>query len=84
MKTLGELFKERIRAELTAINVSTGISLEVEVKEDILDSAFRINLSELSKAVCKGTLAEYFLALGDYDLAKMCHKQYSKELKELL
>ncbi len=82
--TLEELFKERIKTELAAINVSKDISLKVEVREDILDGALRMSLGELSNAIHKGALAEYFLVLGDYDMTKMYHKQYTKELKELL
>jgi len=81
---LEELFKERIKAELAAINVGKDISLKAEVRDDILEGALRMSLGELSNAIHKGALAEYFLVLGDYDLAKLYHKQYTKELKELL
>lgn len=82
--TLEELFKEKLRAELAHIDCGIDASLKVEVREDILDGSFRMSLSELSNAIGKGALAEYFLVIGDYDLAKSYHKQYTKELKELL
>ena len=82
--SLEDLFKERLRAELACIECGIDASLKVEVREDILDGAFKMALSELNKAICKGALAEYFLVIGDYDLAKKYHKQYTKELKELL
>lgn len=82
--SLEDLFKESLRAELACIECGIDASLKVEVREDILDGAFKMALGELSKAICTGALAEYFLVIGDYDLAKKYHKQYTKELKELL
>jgi hypothetical protein len=82
--TLEELLIERMKAELAAINVGIDLTLKAEVREDILDGTLRMTLGELSNAIFKGALAEYFLVIGDYELAKNYHKQYTKELKELL
>jgi hypothetical protein len=84
MDTLKELFIERLKTELTLINANIDTSLKAEVREDILDGALRMTLGELGTAIFKGALAEYFLVIGDYELAKNYHNQYTKELKELL
>ena len=81
---LEELFKERMRAELNTINVTRDAELKVELDEYNLDFALSTNLSELQLVIHYGALAEYFLVLGDYELAKTYHKKYTKELKELL
>ena len=76
------MFKERIKTELKAINI--GIDEEVEVREDLLEGSLSMAFGELSSAIHYGALAEYFLVFGKYELAKMYHKKYTKELKELL
>ena len=46
--SLEDLFKERLRAELACVECGIDVSLKVEVKEDLLDGAFKMSLSELS------------------------------------
>lgn len=82
--TLEEFFKERLRDELTSINVAKNEGCKVELDEYNLSFALGMNLSELQHAINYGALAEYFLVLGEYELAKTYHKKYTKELKELL
>ena len=82
--TLEEFFKERLIDELTSINVVKDEGCKVELDEYKLSFALGMNLSELQHAINYGTLAEYFLVLGEYELAKTYHKKYTKELKELL
>lgn len=81
MINLEKAIKDSIRTELKLYKPSEG---PVEVREDILDTAFRIALSEQIIAIQKQAIAEYYLVMGDYEKAKYYHKQYTKELKELL
>ena len=81
MINLEKAVKDCIRTELKMYRPSEG---SIEVREDILDTAFRMALSEQINAIQKQAIAEYYLVMGDYEKAKYYHKQYTKELKELL
>jgi hypothetical protein len=81
MIDLEKAVKDCIRTELKMYRPSEG---PIEVREDILDSAFRIALSEQINAIQKQAIAEYHLVMGDFEKAKYYHKQYTKELKGLL
>ena len=80
MTNLEKAVKDCIRTELKFCKPTE----PVEVREDILDTAFRMALSEQINAIQKQAIAEYYLAMGDYEKAKYYHKQYTNELKELL
>lgn len=80
MINLEKAVKDCIRTELKFYKPTE----PVEVREDILDTAFRTALSDQISAIQKQTLAEYYLVMGDYEKAKYYHKLYTKELKELL
>ena len=84
METFEKLIRGRMEAELSTLNIFADTSCKVEIREDLLDHSLRLILGELSEAIYKGALAEYFLVLGDYESAKNYHKQYTKELKDLL
>lgn len=77
MEELETIIKECIRAELKLCQIK-------DIDEYMLDRVYRISVSELFNAITRGAVAEYYLLLADYDKAKYHHKEYTKELKELL
>ena len=77
MNELETILKERIRAELKLCQIK-------DIDEYMLDRVYRISVNELFIAITRGSVAEYYLMLADYDKAEYHHKEYKKELKNLL